>query len=54
MTVTILDTIKRLHEMGFWLEIVTLVIPGFNETPTTSSLGWPSFWRACPRIFLGM
>ena len=25
----ILDTIRRLHEMGFWLEIVTLVIPGF-------------------------
>ena len=32
MTVTILDTIKRLHEMGFWLEIVTLVIPGFNDS----------------------
>jgi pyruvate formate lyase activating enzyme len=28
----ILDTIKRLHEMGFWLEIVTLVIPGFNDS----------------------
>ncbi len=27
----ILDTIRRLHEMGFWLEIVTLVIPGFND-----------------------
>jgi len=23
----ILDTIRQLHEMGFWLEIVTLVIP---------------------------
>src|SRR3981189_2324598 len=28
----ILDTTKRLHEMGFWLEIVTLVIPGFNDS----------------------
>ncbi len=28
----ILDTIRRLHQMGVWLEIVTLVIPGFNDT----------------------
>ena len=28
----ILDTIRRLHEIGFWLEIVTLVIPGFNDS----------------------
>ena len=28
----ILDTIRRLHEMGIWLEIVTLVIPGFNDS----------------------
>jgi pyruvate formate lyase activating enzyme len=28
----ILDTIRRLHAMGFWLEIVTLLIPGFNST----------------------
>jgi pyruvate formate lyase activating enzyme len=28
----ILDTIKRLHVMGFWLEIVTLLIPGFNDS----------------------
>jgi pyruvate formate lyase activating enzyme len=27
----ILDTIRRLHAMGFWLEIVTLLIPGFND-----------------------
>jgi len=26
------DSIQRLHEMGFWLEIVTLVIPGFNDS----------------------
>jgi pyruvate formate lyase activating enzyme len=28
----ILDTIRRLHAMGFWLEIVTLLIPGFNSS----------------------
>jgi len=28
----ILDTIRRLHEMDFWLEIVTLVIPAFNDS----------------------
>jgi pyruvate formate lyase activating enzyme len=27
----ILDTIQRLHDMGVWLELVTLVIPGFND-----------------------
>src|SRR5258707_5851438 len=27
----ILSTIRRLHEMGVWLEIVTLLIPGFND-----------------------
>lgn len=27
----ILDTIRRLHEMGLWVEIVTLLIPGFND-----------------------
>jgi pyruvate formate lyase activating enzyme len=28
----ILDSIRRIHDMGFWLEIVTLVIPGFNDS----------------------
>jgi pyruvate formate lyase activating enzyme len=28
----VLDTIKRLREMGIWLEIVTLVVPGFNDS----------------------
>jgi pyruvate formate lyase activating enzyme len=28
----VLETIRRLYEMGFWLEIVTLVIPGFNDS----------------------
>lgn len=28
----ILDGIRMVHAMGFWLEIVTLVIPGFNDS----------------------
>ena len=28
----ILDTIRSLHKMGIWLEIVTLLIPGFNDS----------------------
>ena len=29
----VLDGIRMVHELGFWLEIVTLVIPGFNDSP---------------------
>jgi pyruvate formate lyase activating enzyme len=29
----ILDTIRRLHQLDVWLEIVTLLIPGFNDSP---------------------
>ncbi|MGC8595639.1 MAG: AmmeMemoRadiSam system radical SAM enzyme [Candidatus Kryptoniota bacterium] len=28
---TVLNTISTLHEMGFWIEIVTLLVPGFND-----------------------
>lgn len=28
----ILETIRSLYQMGFWLEIVTLIIPGFNDS----------------------
>ena len=28
----ILDTIRSLHAMGIWVEIVTLLIPGFNDS----------------------
>jgi pyruvate formate lyase activating enzyme len=28
----ILDTVKMVHERGFWEEIVTLLIPGFNDS----------------------
>jgi len=28
----ILETIRSLHAMGFWVEIVTLLIPGFNDS----------------------
>jgi pyruvate formate lyase activating enzyme len=29
----ILDSLARIHQMGFWLEVVTLVVPGFNDSP---------------------
>ena len=28
----ILNSIRRVHELGFWLEVVTLVVPGFNDS----------------------
>lgn len=28
----VLDTIKQLKQMDFWVEIVTLVVPGFNDS----------------------
>jgi len=28
----ILDSIQLIHEMGFWLEVVTLVVPAFNDS----------------------
>jgi pyruvate formate lyase activating enzyme len=29
----VLATIRSLHAKGFWVEIVTLVVPGFNDSP---------------------
>ncbi len=29
---TVLDTITALPRMGFWVEIVTLIVPGFNDS----------------------
>jgi pyruvate formate lyase activating enzyme len=28
----VLDTIRRAHELGLWVEVVTLIIPGFNDS----------------------
>jgi pyruvate formate lyase activating enzyme len=28
----VLDTIRSAHELGLWVEVVTLVIPGFNDS----------------------
>ena len=28
----VLETIRRLHEMTFWVEVVTLIVPGFNDS----------------------
>lgn len=29
---SVLATIRMTHERGFWVEVVTLVVPGFNDT----------------------
>ena len=29
---TVLDSIAAIHDAGFWLEVVTLVVPGFNDS----------------------
>ncbi len=29
----VLDSIQRVHDLGLWLEVVTLIIPGFNDSP---------------------
>jgi pyruvate formate lyase activating enzyme len=29
----VLDTIRAVHALGLWLEVVTLVVPGFNDSP---------------------
>ena len=29
----VLDTIQLAHDLGLWLEVVTLVVPGFNDSP---------------------
>jgi pyruvate formate lyase activating enzyme len=28
----VLDTIRRVYEAGIWLEVLTLVVPGFNDS----------------------
>jgi pyruvate formate lyase activating enzyme len=28
----VLDTLRMAHEMGFWVEVVTLIVPGFNDS----------------------
>jgi len=34
----VLDSIRRMVEMGIWVEVTTLVIPGRNDSP--EELGW--------------
>jgi pyruvate formate lyase activating enzyme len=29
----VVEALRMVHERGFWLEVVTLVIPGFNDAP---------------------
>ncbi|RYE91792.1 MAG: radical SAM protein, partial [Myxococcales bacterium] len=31
----VFEAIRRARELGFWVEVVTLVVPGFNDDPAT-------------------
>ena len=31
--IPVLDTLKKMKQLGIWLEVTTLVIPGINDTP---------------------
>jgi len=28
----VLDSVRHIHKLGFWMEVVTLVVPGFNDS----------------------
>ncbi len=30
----VLDTIRHAHALGLWIEVVTLLVPGFNDSPS--------------------
>ena len=49
----ILDTIRALHAMGVWLEIVTLLIPGFNNSDEEISRADVVPRRACRQTSRG-
>jgi pyruvate formate lyase activating enzyme len=42
----VLDSIRKVHDLGLWFEVVTLVIPGFNDSPE-------ELWDARPLPGLG-
>jgi pyruvate formate lyase activating enzyme len=46
----VLDTIKMVHERGFWLEIVTLIVPGFNDSADELSRAAEFIARVSPDI----
>ena len=53
----VLDTIRKAHELGLWVEVVTLVIPGFNdsteelmEAGQVHHLGLTRYPLACDRF----
>ena len=41
----VLETIRALHARGIWLEVVTLVIPGFNDSDEELRRASRSSWR---------
>lgn len=46
----ILDTVKMVHERGFWEEIVTLIIPGFNDSEDELKRGADFIASVSPEI----
>ncbi len=51
----ILEAMAQIHQMGFWLEIVTLVVPGFNDSDAERIGSIAQFHRrAFRRTFRGM
>ena len=49
----ILDTIQWLHDAGVWVEIVTLLVPGFNDSDERAARADARFSPASHRTFPG-
>ena len=48
----VLETIRGLHALGIWVEIVTLLVPGLNDSDANSARS-RRFSRASRRTFPG-
>jgi len=48
----VLDTLRWLKKLGFWVEVVTLVVPG-STTTTGSFEPWLGSWRSWTATSLG-
>jgi pyruvate formate lyase activating enzyme len=46
----VLDTIRMSHELGLWVEVVTLVIPGFNDSTEELMEAGRYITSVCPDI----
>src|SRR6476660_1198044 len=46
----VLDAVQMVHERGFWLEIVTLIVPGFNDDDAQLTRAAEHIARVSPEI----